>query len=308
MTEDTAQKTNESSSIFIRDVARVDCAIFDPSRGIVGQSWHLDVEVSGHVDENFFVYDFSHLKKLVKNVAKTSIDHALLIPVSGQMVNFIESPNGEKWELVSSSKFSKKSQWNYLCPQGAVFPMRAIVLKPSIIEQEFNRLLRHRLSESIIGVKIKLREEASEPSTAFFRYTHGIEGHDGLCQRLFHGHRSRIEVEVGGERRPDLEHYLCREVLGSEVHIATPSQVTNGKIACGTRGTEGEMIELEYRSSLGLYYATLPASKVFMIDHETSIESLTNQLAQLVRKKIGSLEKVQVRCFEGIDKGAVVEL
>jgi 6-pyruvoyl-tetrahydropterin synthase len=65
--------------------------IFDPVRGILGQSWHLDVEVTGALDDNRFVYDFAKLKKLVRNVAKTSIDHALVIPVGSQKVNFSES-------------------------------------------------------------------------------------------------------------------------------------------------------------------------------------------------------------------------
>jgi 6-pyruvoyl-tetrahydropterin synthase len=296
--------TGEAETIFISDLLTVDCAVFDPSRGIIGQSWHLDVEIHGALSENHFVYDFGKLKQLVRQTAKTSIDHALLIPVGSQRVNFSESIGAESWDMQSANR-GDGGRWKYTCPAGAVFPIRAVHVKTSTVEQEFNKLLRHRLPASVLGVKIRLREESAEPTAAFFRYTHGIAGHEGLCQRLFHGHRSRIEVHVGEERRPDLEHYVCRELFNSEIHIASPGQVISGDYTVGQRGEPGKDLVLEFSASLGRYHASLPADRVFIVDGETSIECLTRHLAMLIQDRIGNLERVQVRCFEGINKGAV---
>ena len=74
--------------LFIQDVDKIDCAIFDPSVGVVGQSWYVDITVSGQLDSNGFVYDFSHLKKLVKQVLKASLDHTLIIPVQSKLVHY----------------------------------------------------------------------------------------------------------------------------------------------------------------------------------------------------------------------------
>jgi 6-pyruvoyl-tetrahydropterin synthase len=298
--------SGEAETIFIRDLLTVDCAVFDPSRGIIGQSWHLDAEIHGVLADNHCVYDFGKLKQLVRQTAKTSIDHALLIPVGSQRVNFSESVGAETWDLQNSSRGGDAiARWKYTCPAGAVFPIRAVHVKTSTVEQEFNKLLRHRLPASVLGVKTKLREEASEPTAAFFRYTHGIAGHDGLCQRLFHGHRSRVEVFVGDERRPDLEHFICRELFNSEIHIACPNQIVSGNFQVGERGKNGEELCLEFSGSLGRYQATLPADRVLVVEGETSIECITRQLAILVQNRLGNMERVQVRCFEGINKGAV---
>jgi len=166
-------------------------------------------------------------------------------------------------------------------------------------------LLRHRLPSSILGVKTKLREEVADPTEAFFRYTHGIQCHDGLCQRLFHGHKSRIEIYVGDERRPDLEHFICRELFGTEIHIASPAQIKSGSIEPGTRGTEKQEVRLEYTASQGRFEAILPADRVFVVQDETSIECIAKELAGVVRERIGGMERIQVRCYEGINKGAV---
>jgi len=294
-----------AETIFLKEVITVDCAVFDPSRGIVGQSWYLDAEVHGALDSNHFVYDFGKLKKLIRQTAKSSIDHALLIPVGSQRVNFSQGADGEIWDLSSSARAQEISKWKYQCPTGAVFPIRSVHLKTSIVEAEFNKLLRHRLPSSILGVKTKLREEVADPTEAFFRYTHGIQCHDGLCQRLFHGHKSRIEIYVGDERRPDLEHFICRELFGTEIHIASPAQIKSGSIEPGTRGTEKQEVRLEYTASQGRFEAILPAERVFVVQDETSIECIAKELAGVVRERIGGMERIQVRCYEGINKGAV---
>src|SRR5262249_39208048 len=137
-------------------------------------------------------------------------------------------------------------EWEYLSPTGAVFPSRCVALSRQTLEQEFARSLRHRLPQSMTSVGVALREEDMDPTEAVFRYTHGIAGHEGLCQRLLHGHKSRLQIFVGEERRPDLEHYVARDVLGSNVHIATPSQFLQGSVEPGTRGKTKDPVTLGY--------------------------------------------------------------
>jgi len=300
---------DDESTLFIRDVTRVDCALFDASLGIVGQSWHVDLSVSGALDDNGFVYDFSPLKSLVSQVLKSTVDHALLIPVGSQMVQYSETANGEQWRFHAKARMSKTDcTWDYQCPKGAVFPIRAIALRTAIVEQEISRLLRHRLPESIRQISIKLREEKTKPTEATYRYTHGIKGHSGLCQRLFHGHKSRIEVHIGDERRPDLEHFVAREVFGANVHIATPDQVKSGRGEIGVRSKSDEPITLAFAGSLGSYEATLPANRIFFVERETSVECIARQVALLIKREEAPKERVRIVCFEGINKGAVAEV
>ena len=306
---DQDERELPQGTLFIQDVDRIDCALFDPALGIVGQSWHVDVEVSGALDPNGFVYDFTHLKKLVKHVLKSTLDHALLIPVMSKQVFYQEAADGELWTLKAKARLTGlDTEIQYSCPKGAVYPIRSVTITPAIIERECARLIRHRLPESVHGIEVKLRREDAEPTAAFFNYTHGIPGHEGLCQRLFHGHRSRIEIHVGDERRPDLEHYIAREVFDSMIHIATPEQVVGGGAVAGRKPDSKDAVKLAYSGSFGRYECIIPANKVFFVGQETSIECITRELARHIADIEPTILPIKVSCWEGIGKGATARI
>lgn len=296
-------------TLFIDQVTNLDCAIFDSVSGIHGQSWHVGVELSGKLDEQGFVFDFSKLKKLVRQVLKDSIDHALVIPVSSKAVHFTEDEDLESWQLHARCRMSETdSEWTYQCPPGAVYPIRCKSINQPILEKEIARLLRHRLPDRVQEVKVTFKEEEAEKTAAFFRYTHGITHHEGLCQRLFHGHRSRVEVHVGDERRADLEHFVARDILGQSVHIASTNQILEGpQVEVGNCGPEGQFISLAYEAVDGIFRATIPADKVFVIEGETSIECIAHQVAREIKIRENIKATVKVRIFEGIGKGAIAE-
>ena len=299
-----------SGTIFLNDLAKLDSALFDPSKGIIGQSWRVDVTLSGSLDENGFVYDFGPLKKLVKQVLTSTLDHALIIPINSQAVQYRDIGGGrECWKLRSKpNRMETELAWEYTCPTGAVYPLRCIALNRHVIEQELSRALRHRVSSNVHQISVSLREEDVEPTEAVFRYTHGITNHNGLCQRLFHGHRSRIQVYVGDERRPDLEHYIVRDIFNTSIHIACPSQFKSGMIEPGSRGKGKENVVLSYQSNLGHFEASIPAERIFCVEGETSIEALSYAIAQFLSKEEAKGERVRVVCYEGIDKGAIAEI
>lgn len=303
------EPTGVAGTIFLNDITKVDCALFDPSKGVFGQTWRVDVTVTGPLGPNGFVFDFAQLKKMVRQVLKSSLDHALVIPINSQSVVFKGMDRGESWQMRSRpTKAGSDFEWAYRSPSGAVFPSRSVALNRQVLEQEVARSLRHRLPPQVLQLGVVLREEEVDPTEANFRYTHGIAGHEGMCQRLLHGHRCRIQVYVGEERRPDFEHYIARDVLGGNVHIATPSQFKVGMIEPGTRGKTREPITLGYDGSQGSFEATLPAERVFCVERETSVECISQELARLVRREENTSEKVRVVCYEGIDKGAIAEL
>ncbi|MCX6123977.1 MAG: 6-carboxytetrahydropterin synthase [Proteobacteria bacterium] len=300
------EPTPNSSTLFVKDVGKIDCALFDPSLGIIGQSWHVDVWLTGALDENGFVFDFSPLKSLIKQTLASTLDHSLIIPVQSQSVQYNESEAGERWVLRSKARGeAKETKWEYLCPKGSVFPVHSVSLKTGVIEAEFARILRHRLPQTVLGLAVKLREEPISTTEASYRYTHGIQGHNGLCQRLFHGHRSRIEVYVAEERRPDLEHFIAREIFSSNIHIATINQIKSGVGEIGRRGSNDAPVVLNYAGTLGIYEAILPSNRLFFVEFDTSIEAIAKELAKVIKREEKTNEVVKVIAYEGIDKGAI---
>ena len=296
-------------TIFVRDIDRLDCASFDPSKGIIGQSWHIDIKISGYLSESPFVYEFSLLRNLVRKTLRSSMDHALLLPVMSKQVFYQETSEGELWKFKAKGRLTNiDADWEYKCPKGAVYPIRTVAITRDIVEQEVSRLLRHRLPESILNIEVKLREEAAEQTAAFFRFTRGLASHEGPKQRIFHGYRGRLEIFVGDERRPDLEHYVAHDIFGSSVHVATSSQIVSGDFLPGYRPTGSEVVRFSYLGSHGKFEAQIPSNKIFVVERDTSIECIAQELARIVSAKENTGSPVRVFCYEGIGKGAIAEL
>ncbi len=300
------QKNAPMGTIFMRNITAIDCGIFDLVEGIIGQSWTVDLEISGQLDEQGMVHDFSDVKSKVRSTLVGTIDHALIVPADSTAV-CCETPDAEteSWTL-SSQNASDKSPvaWNYTCPKGSVYPINSEHLNTDIICSEINRTLSQRLPKTITEIKICLREEALAANDAVFRYTHGITSHAGLCQRLFHGHRSLLEVFVDNKKSPELENYVVTELFGKNVHIVSLEQLKAGSI----RSVNNELVEVSYKAKTKSYAGKIPANKLYVVEGETSIENLANTLAKVLRNKLGhTAGKIKVMAYEGIGKGAVAE-
>ncbi|MBF0440894.1 MAG: 6-carboxytetrahydropterin synthase [Oligoflexales bacterium] len=299
-------------TLFIDDVDQIDCAIFDPSQGIIGQSWHVDVKVTGIPDDNGFVYDFGELKKLIKKVLKSTVDHSLLIPVLSTQIQYQETTSGELWKLKAKSPFIENdNDWEYRCPKGAVFPIRAINITKTLVERECTKLIRHRLPEYITDIQTTLRAEKAGPGASFIRYTHGISDHEGLCQRPFHGHRSLVEIYVNDIKRIDLEQYVTHEVLGPTVHIASKSQLSNKSEKSTYRNSKSssksQTVKLSFKGTLGKYQALIPKDKIFFVENMTTIESISHHILKIIEKREKTGSRIKITCYEGIGKGAIAE-
>lgn len=291
----------------------MDVAVACLDRGIYGWSWALDMELRGVLDQNGFVFDFSHAKSQGKEVVKEVADHKLIVPILCPGVRLFTLGNERQLKLQAKNG----DTWAYSCPADAITE----VPEPEITTAAVERLLARRMLEvfpkNITGVTITLRDEALAEGDLTYCYTHGLPQHAGLCQRLFHGHRSRLEVWVGAKRQKDLEAVLHRDFfLGGSLHIASRSQLTDaarresiplanepGRAAAA--GPAG--LTLSYAGSRGNYHGQVPRSRLKILDHETSIECIAQSAYEFLLNGFPALSRqdLRVAVFEGIDKGAM---
>ncbi len=297
--------TNGFVTLFYKSLTVIDSATVDPLQGLMGQSWYVDIALTGHRDEEGVIADFSKIKNKIKKIIDEKIDHKLII--NEKMVNVINDQANVEINFGSN----KVQKIKYLAP------LESLCLIPQgsdekSLEAFTSSVLMSEMPSNVKQVEVTLRQEVHPE---MFHYTHGLKQHYGNCQRLFHGHKNTIEVWKNGVRELSWEKKLVQQVFKSNIHFAFWENVVNKSALLAVSKNESEIpvgilntdaaVELEYTSSQGRYWASLPTNQVFLMPCETTIENIAAFFAQWIKDLWAEpSDKIMVVGFEGIAKGA----
>ena len=289
--------------LFVRDLTVIDSSYLCERRGMVGESWLVDIEMSGELNEMSMLLDFGRVKKLIKSIIDEEVDHKLLVPTECPLVHVHALENDE-----STVDLLRPGRAIHLrCPsQGFAFIPAPQVDKESVTRYLL-AVLAKRLPGNIKDLTLTLRSERIEG--AFYHYSHGLKKHDGNCQRIAHGHRSPVEILVDGERDEELEFNWAER--WADIYLGTEEdRVALGELALSERAEaslkEGDAhyIGFKYVAPQGLFQLAMPAVEVEMIDTDTTIELLAHYIAREVKKQVGD-KFVKIVAYEGVGKGAI---
>ncbi|SFF39915.1 6-pyruvoyl tetrahydropterin synthase [Fontimonas thermophila] len=271
--------------LFVEQLTVIDCAYLDAARGLVGESWIVDVELEGHLDAESMLLDFAELKRRCKQVIDRSVDHRLLVPAAAPELQLTE--DGEDLHLVFRSDIGVIE---HLSPRVAVTLVDTAEIDAQTVSAHLHPRLRAVLPDNVGTLRVLLRHERIDG--AYYHYVHGLKKHRGACQRIAHGHRSKIEVCVDGVRDPSLERAVAHRWL--DIYLGTREDIVargNGRI------------RFAYRAAEGHYQLALPETHVDLLDGDSTVERIAEHLARrLAYERPG--QTVAVRAYEGIMKGA----
>ena len=286
--------------LFVRDLTVIDSSYLCERRGMVGESWLVDIEMSGELNEMSMLLDFGRVKKLIKSIIDEEVDHKLLVPTECPLIH-IETLDGDE----STVDLLRPERSIHLrCPtQGFAFIEAPQVDKESVTRYLL-AVLAKRLPDNIKDLSLTLRQEAI--TGAFYHYSHGLKKHDGNCQRIAHGHRSPIEIHVDGERDDELE--LNWAERWSDIYLGTEEdKVALTELALSPRANTqlgDHHLGFKYVAPQGLFQLAIPAAEVEMIDTDTTVELLACYIAREVKKMVGD-KFVKIVAYEGVGKGAI---
>ncbi|WP_429104569.1 6-pyruvoyl trahydropterin synthase family protein [Aeromonas allosaccharophila] len=286
--------------LFVRDLTVIDSSYLCERRGMVGESWLVDIEMSGELNEMSMLLDFGRVKKLIKSIIDEEVDHKLLVPTECPLIH-IDTLDGNE----STVDLLRPGRSIHLrCPtQGFAFIPAPLVDKESVTRYLL-AVLAKRLPGNIKDLSLTLRHEAIDG--AFYHYSHGLKKHDGNCQRIAHGHRSPIEIHVDGERDGELE--LNWAERWGDIYLGTEEdKVALTELALSPRANAllGEHhIGFKYVAPQGLFQLAIPSAEVEMIDTDTTVELLACYIAREVKKMVGD-KFVKIVAYEGVGKGAI---
>ncbi|MFN3882885.1 MAG: 6-carboxytetrahydropterin synthase [Nitrincola lacisaponensis] len=274
--------------LFVDNLTHVDFSYLHPQRGLMGESWEVQLVLEGKLDEQGMICDFGVVKKRIKTWLDAHVDHMLVV-ATGMPGLAVEQFDGQT-----------RVSWSY--PDGGTFvcqaPEQAIALIPvdTIQQQAVARWCEDQLlalfPEQVESLALRFVAESIEG--AFYHYSHGLQQHKGNCQRIAHGHRSRVQIRVDQKRRQDLELFWAQQFediyLGTRAHLQAVE--------------EGQAV-FRYQAPQGDFQLTLPVSRCYMMDTETTVEQIAQHLAEKVAEEYPD-SVVEVRAYEGVGKGAIV--
>lgn len=275
--------------LFVENLTVIDAAYLDAAHGLVGESWMVDVTLHGVLDEQSMVMDFSHVKRKLKAAIDGSIDHTLIVPAHAAGTRFSEALGRVTLEFA----FGNNERLLHDSPAEAVTLLPADAVDHRAITSWLEPRLMAEVPESVSKVEIGLRHEDAEQ--AFYHYTHGLKKHDGNCQRIAHGHRSRVMIWRDGMRELDLEKQWAAD--WDRTYIATLADRV---------GEHGGASEFRYTSGQGDYALTYPTARCRFLSGDSTVESIALHIAATLKDRAPE-HRFRVRAYEGVGKGAIAE-
>lgn len=280
--------------IFVRQVTVIDYAVLDGDAGLIGESDIVDVALKGELNDDAMIFDFGLIKRQIKTVLDDKIDHRLLVPISHpNLVCAEHSGQREVIQYLGDDEILK-----YSAPACAVAWFPTAEITRSFLAHQCAELIQATLPDNIVKVEVNLRRDTEEKAGASLTYSHGLRNHQGNCQRLVHGHLSRLRIDIDGNRATELEKQwaslLSNQYIGSQ-----PDCVSSFTMA------EREFLQFWYRTAQGPFFLEIPTERCYLIDSHTTVEMIAEHLLKQISLDYPT-RHISVTLDEGLGKGVRV--
>lgn len=281
------------ATLFVDNLTVLDFSYLHAKRGMVGESWIVDVELSGDLNEHQMVFDFGHVKRAIKQTVDEALDHRLVLPTDCDQgeVNYQDGEIRLEWRYASGVI-------RMTAPETSVLLLPAVDVSKGAVTRYLIKLIHQVLPPNVHEVLVRLREE--DTGTApFYHYSHGLRHHDGNCQRIAHGHRSRIEIVENGRRSRYWEKLWADR--WEDIYIGSRDDLEGTYFI-----DEIPHHRFRYEASQGRFELVIPEDHCYLLDTDTTVELLAQHLADTMAEEAGQ-SRFRVRAFEGVGKGAIAE-
>lgn len=279
--------------LFVDNLTNVDFSYLCPIRGLVGETWLAHVELTGELDNQGMVCDFGTVKKSLRNWLDDQLDHRLLVPADHPQVNHKEDGEDIDIEFTLTPKAAPETIIRTRSPRDSVTLVDTTTINPESVAQWCINSLTGLFGTAIQEIRLTFTPEVIDGP--YYHYSHGLKKHKGNCQRIAHGHRSRILIW-----RNDV---LCRDTMQywadkwQDVYIASNEDCIDKTPYSAS---------FAYTSQQGPFQLTLPLQQCYFIDTDTTVEFIAQHLADQISQQHPG-ERITVKAFEGIAKGAIAQ-
>ena len=287
--------------LFVNDLTVIDFSYCCPERGIVGESWIVDVLLDGSLNEMSMVLDFAVVKKQIKAIIDDAVDHKLLLPMQHTTIN-VEASERAGHEFVDFN--SQQGNYFLQSPSCAFAKIVTEQIDIASVTEYLTAIILAQLPKNVQGLTLNLRPENIDG--AYYHYTHGLKLHDGNCQRIAHGHRSKIHIYKNDKRSEALEEawslrwqdiYLaseCDRIALADIELSTSAKASL---------TPDQQL-FSYFAPQGRFDIAVPGKILDVVDCDSTVELLADFIVRQLKKQSPN-DTFKVVAFEGVAKGAI---
>lgn len=276
--------------LFVDNLTNSDFCFLDPKRGLLGETWLSHITLEGELDSQGMVCDFGTVKAAVRQLLDESIDHCLLVPSRSPHVTIHQGKEKTdvRWRLENGKQIHHQS------PPQCVTLIEAEVINAEIVSEWCEKELQRILPASLKAIDVSFSNEKID--SAYYHYGHGLKKHAGKCQRIAHGHRSKIEIWCNGERNLTLEADWANNYADS--YIATRHDLFSSD------DCPEDHYQFKYQAPEGEFFLQLPQEQCYLIDSDSTVENIASHIASTLNENFPQNTYV-VKAYEGISKGAI---
>jgi 6-pyruvoyl-tetrahydropterin synthase len=215
------------------------------------------------------------------------LDHRLLVPVNSPALTLKHSGdiielswNGDNGDLLEMR-----------APRQAVALVDAEQITAKSVAHWCREQLRSHFPVNVEQLTLSFVAETIDGAS--YHYSHGLKKHNGNCQRIAHGHRSRIQIWLDDERSSALEQQWAER--WADIYLGSKEDLISEQ--------DGQLL-FRYSAQQGEFELSLPASRNYMMNTDTTVEFIARHLADTIKQQHPD-SRVKVRAFEGVNKGAI---
>ena len=286
--------------LFVRDLTVIDASYLDEIRGFVGESYQVDVVLQGKLNQQSMILDFSSVKKQIKAIIDAEVDHKLLVPQAAKNCSVRIKQQGTQIDYL----LADNSNIQLNCPNEAYCLLESEKINIELLQNYLEKVVLLQLPDNVAELKLKLRNE--QISTPYYHYTHGLKKHDGNCQRIAHGHRSKIDIYINNQYSQELVQQWAER--WQDIYLASSEDVVSEADLSFAVVNDGyEKLCTAYQAPQGRFELAMPVKRAEILPDDTTVEQLAGFICQQLKSQLGDNE-VTVYAYEGIGKGAIAEM
>jgi 6-pyruvoyl-tetrahydropterin synthase len=285
--------------LFVDHLTNVDFSFLHPERGLLGETWLANVRLRGELDEQGMVCDFGKVKKIIRHWLDTELDHRLAVPTRSPNITIKEEKEflHLRWYFGDDLSIEGSEFIETRAPHDAIALIDAEVLNEKTVADWCVNQLTQLFPDSVTRIELEFVTEKIEGP--FYHYSHGLKKHLGNCQRIAHGHRSRIDIWANGDKSPILENHWAD--LWRDIYIGTREDIIDRPDHEGIG-----YYRFAYQAQQGPFELLIPQRCCYLIETDSTVEFIAHHIAQQLRQTHPAIS-IRVKAYEGLSKGAIAE-